>query len=40
MRHGLEPTGVEIDPKSVEFTKKRLDHLIDEKKSITITKAA
>jgi DNA modification methylase len=40
IRHGLEPTGVEIDPKSVEFTKKRLDHLIDEKKSITITTAA
>ncbi|NQW78911.1 MAG: ParB N-terminal domain-containing protein [Chitinophagaceae bacterium] len=40
MKHGLEVIGVEIDPKSVEFTKKRLDHLIDEKKSITITSAA
>jgi DNA modification methylase/uncharacterized ParB-like nuclease family protein len=40
MNHGLEVVGVEIDPKSVEFTKKRLDHLIDEKKSITITTAA
>jgi DNA modification methylase len=40
MNHGLEVIGVEIDPKSVEFTRKRLDHLIDEKKSITITTAA
>jgi DNA modification methylase len=40
MKHGLEVIGVEIDPKSIEFTRKRLDHLIDEKKSITITTAA
>ena len=40
MKHGLEVIGVEIDPKSVEFTKKRLDHLLDEKNVKTITAAA
>ena len=40
INHGLEATGVEIDPKSVEFTKKRLDHLLDKKNVKTITSAA
>ena len=40
IKHGLEATGVEIDPKSVEFTKKRLDHLLDEKNVKTIIPAA
>lgn len=40
MKHGLDVIGVEIDPVSIEFTKKRLDHLINERSKNSVKKLA